>query len=200
MINASTSSRNTTFYQLLKISYDWLECEMPDLRSSKSKRSDFDRAYACHMDGQYAEAIELYQSHLKRRVDNAAPLNNLALCYMEIGKPDDALQLHARASLLKPSSALYCRNYGIALAKTENYKQACVELQRAIDLSPPDAELHCCLAACFAMRDRCSTAYRHIIRSIQLNPFYRRSWELLALNSGLAIMYALSTLEPRRDI
>ncbi|HUP38855.1 MAG TPA: tetratricopeptide repeat protein [Vicinamibacterales bacterium] len=118
--------------------------EMGDLWLQVATKTDADRELldrTFHAKWMATDAIGL-ESLIRRDPNRAALRDDVAVLYMELNRPSDAVPHFEAALRLKPGSAPAHFNYGTALAGAGRLEEAVVQYQRALALRPDYAIAH----------------------------------------------------------
>ncbi|MGD9496351.1 MAG: tetratricopeptide repeat protein [Armatimonadota bacterium] len=92
------------------------------------------QAHECRINGEYAEAIELYNRVVTEQPENSEALWGLGLSLMNIGEFDEALELIVRASEIEPSNQLYLLDAGKHYTMLGMYEEAKPFFERVVAL------------------------------------------------------------------
>lgn len=82
-------------------------------------------------EGRAAEAVSAIRRHLRENGDDLHGLNALAIAYAELGRPDLAADMFARALSLKPDDPATLNNIGFAALRRADSKLARRYLEKA---------------------------------------------------------------------
>ena len=115
---------------------------MGDLWLQVSTASDRDRAL---LDADYApkmlrEDIAGDETTLLTHPDDARLHRDLALCYLEDGRTDEAVAEFERSLALEPNAVDQHYELGVILLKANKFDAAAKHFRRAVELKPDDAE------------------------------------------------------------
>jgi len=132
----------------------------------------FDRAVACHQQGQLGEAERLYRAVLEANAGHIASLHNLASISTQRGRAGEAEALLRRALARQPNSTMTLFGLGNTLQAMGRFEdaKACFERALAIDPNLPEAE-HNCGNALLSL-GRHAEAIDRYRRAIALRPGY----------------------------
>jgi tetratricopeptide (TPR) repeat protein len=116
--------------------------EMGDLWFQVSTASDKDRAT---LDADYApkmlrEDIAGDETTLLTHPNDARLRRDLALCYLEAGRIDDAIAEFERSLALEPNAVDQHYELGVILLRVNKFEAAATHFRRAVALKPDDAE------------------------------------------------------------
>jgi tetratricopeptide (TPR) repeat protein len=171
-------------------------------------------AYALgNLQGQYAQAAELYQAALLRAQDkpnNWYIHNNYAglLSRMDPTNAPEMINQYREAARLRPDFEPVCVTLGLALAKSGKLAEATGYLQTAVRLKPDSPEDHCNLGNALALQDRNDQAIQQYQEALRLRPGYAHAENNLAsafeavgrLDDALAQYQAALRQEPDSTI
>lgn len=82
-------------------------------------------------EGRAVEAVEAFRAALRKGGASVSGLNGLAIAYGELGKPDLAAEMFARALALKPNDPATLNNIGFAALRRADVELARHYLERA---------------------------------------------------------------------
>jgi Flp pilus assembly protein TadD len=96
----------------------------------------------------YQTAVQNYQDYLAKKPDDAAVHSQLGYAYTAMHRPDDAKTEYEKAISLDPKMSPAYLNLGLTLLVTDP-KAAIAPLQKAVELSPDQAEAKFLLGSAF---------------------------------------------------
>jgi Flp pilus assembly protein TadD len=136
--------------------------EMGDLWLQVATATDKDRAT---LDADYApkmlrEDIAGDETTLLTHPDDARLHSDLALCYLDAGRQDDAIAEFERALAIEPDAVDQHYELGVILLKANRLDEASRHFHRAVELRPDDAESYNSLGAIAYMRGATDEAIR----------------------------------------
>lgn len=112
-----------------------LQQTMDELGTKAPKRQIESEMASCYsMNGDYEQAIRLYQGVLEQDPTNDAILNNLAICYARIGDYARSLSLQEQALRHNPHNPELLTNIATTYFRQGNYSQALQVNDRAAEL------------------------------------------------------------------
>jgi tetratricopeptide (TPR) repeat protein len=115
---------------------------------------------------QYGEAFAVWQRYLKVTNYSPAAYNNLALCYEQAGRLEDAEKAY-KAGIEKDPSDPSCRvNYGLMLARHGRIDDATAQLQTV--LSPAETQYN--LGSVYEQLGNRDEAKRRYRKALELDP------------------------------
>lgn len=117
-----------------------------------------------------AEDAVGYEVVLEGDPANESLHNDLALLYMELGRPGEAVDHFRRSVEISPASASAHFNLGTALTVAGRPRESVSEFERAIQLRPDYAMAHNNLGNAFLMQGRADEAIRHYRETLRLEP------------------------------
>jgi tetratricopeptide (TPR) repeat protein len=123
---------------------DAVKCYEQALRmDSGSLEARLGKAQALHQQGQWEQAIPLYESALQEDPDHAGAMNNLACLYAEKGQHlDRAFDLASRLVQTYPDAASFQDTLGWVLYRQGRYQEALKPLEKAAQQSPQKGIFH----------------------------------------------------------
>ena len=160
--NPNSPPRRVTFGQTSS-------SEMGDLWLQVATTTDRDRAT---LDADYApkmlrEDIAGDETTLRTRPNDARLRRDLALCYLEAGRTDDAIAEFERAVAIEPQAADQHYELAVILLKANRLDAAAAHFHRAIELKPDDAENYNGLGAIAYARGADNEAIRLFQQSVR---------------------------------
>ena len=111
----------------------------------------------------YEEAILWLRKALVFNPMDGAAYNDIALCRIELGETDDALELFNKGIAVEPDYATIHHNKGWFLSKLGRHEEAMESLRRALEIEPDRAVTYENLANAFerlGLFDEALAAYR----------------------------------------
>ena len=112
-----------------------------------------------------------YKTLLETQPDNALALNNLAWLYFQQHKPD-ALKLAERAYSKAPDTAIILDTYGLILVKQGELTQGIAILEKALQLSPTNGDIHYHLAEAHASHGNKDQAIKMLQAVLKDHPHF----------------------------
>jgi Flp pilus assembly protein TadD len=162
--------------------------EMGDLWFQLLARNDRDRATLARDVNRKmtAEDVIGYETMLRMSPDDTELHDDVALLYLGLGRPADAVRHFAASAAIKPQSASAYYNLGTALAATARLDEAAAALRQALKIDPRSAAAYANLGAVVLQQGRVAEAVNHLEDAVRLDPT-----NLQALNT-LSSAYAVS--------
>jgi tetratricopeptide (TPR) repeat protein len=114
-----------------------------------------------------AEDVFGYEAEIEHHHDDPGLHDDVALLYLEIGRPGEAVAHFQKSLALKPGSAPAHYNVGTALSVAGHLDEAAKEYRQAIRINPKYAEAHNNLGGvllALGKRDEALREYREVIR------------------------------------
>jgi eukaryotic-like serine/threonine-protein kinase len=138
--------------------------------------------------GKYAEAAAEFRAASLAAPQRVAPLTNLSTVYLEMGKPDDAVDIAKKALSLAPDDEA-AASMAAALRCKGKYGEAVAYALQATRLNPDEPENWLELGDCYSCetgrQPEAKDAFARMTRlqeqSLQTNPSEGPGWMLLAL-------------------
>ena len=118
------------------------------------------------------QAEALYREILAQAPNHAETLHRLGVLLFQSSRPDEAIQLLARAIQADPRQANYYSNLGVVLADRKQYTQATEVLQKALTIRPDLPDTHNNLANVLNELGRTQDAVTSYQNAISLRPDY----------------------------
>lgn len=136
-----------------------------------------EKAAALHQQGNLQEALQLYQQAILLDPSNPVPYNLTAVAAGQIGRPDIAANMFARALEIQPGYAEAHYNFGNLLKRTAQYEKAIEHYNRV----PSDNSLYLNaqnnLAAVMRALNREHEAIKIYRRVLELDSDYAEVWD-----------------------
>jgi Flp pilus assembly protein TadD len=169
------SAENVRNPQLPPVRVSWgqrSQDEMGDLWFQLLARNDRDRAtLARDVNGKMtAEDVNGYETMLRMSPDDTELHDDVALLYLGLGRPADAVRHFAASAAIKPQSATAHYNLGTALAATARLDEAAVALRQALKINPGSAPTHANLGAVLLQQGGVAEAVNHLEEAVRLDP------------------------------
>jgi Flp pilus assembly protein TadD len=117
-----------------------------------------------------AEDTVGYETMIREYPDDADLHDDVAVLYLELGKPDAAVTHFETSLRLRPDSAPAHFNVGTALAVAGRLEPARTALERALHLRPGYSAAHNNLGNVLAVMGRRDEAIRHFQEALRLDP------------------------------
>ena len=130
----------------------------------------FKEALACHQAGDLKEAERLYRRLLARDACHTDAMHLLGLIVSEQGEHEQAVRLIGRADELRPNTAVYLANLGLALRRAGKLGDSIDRYQRAIRIEPGNAATHFKLGGALRDMQRIEEAEQAYSRALTLDP------------------------------
>lgn len=127
-------------------------------------------AEAAWANGQYQEAVRLYQEILPALPNDVSAHYYYTLGLIMQGRIDDAVKAAENAVTANPFSSDAWAIRAMALNREERLTDSIVSAMRAIELNPESARARAFLAESFAELGRATRAEQEIERALDLNP------------------------------
>jgi tetratricopeptide (TPR) repeat protein len=127
-------------------------------------------AEAAWANGQYQEAVRLYEEILPALPNDVTAHYYYTLGLIMQGRTDDALRAAENAVTANPFSSDAWAIRAMALNREERLTDSIVSAMRAIELNPDSARARAFLAESFADLGRASRAEQEIERALELDP------------------------------
>jgi protein O-GlcNAc transferase len=156
--------------------------------------------------GKQQEALSVYHDLLRHCQNNADALHSLGLLSLQLGMPEEALDLMQRAVNANPQVSAFQNNLGNALNMKGRHEEAIVHYQSALQLRPDYVEAHNNLGLALNALGKTEKAIPHYKRALELRPDYAGAHNNLGLamfkaddNSEEAIAHIRQALELMPD-
>ena len=116
-----------------------------------------------------ADAVGL-ESLIKRQPDRISLRNDIAVLYMELDRPSEAVRHFEAAVRLAPGSAPAHFNYGTALSAARRFEEAVAQYERALALRPAYAIAHNNLGTALLQLGRLQPAMASFREAARVDP------------------------------
>src|SRR5438093_5669579 len=117
-----------------------------------------------------AEDVNGYEAEIERHSHDTGLHDDVALLYLEIGRPDSAVAHFQKSLELKGSSAPAHYNLGTALSATGRLVEAVEQFRRAIAIDPEYANAHNNLGSVLLAQGKRDEALREYREAVRLRP------------------------------
>jgi Flp pilus assembly protein TadD len=141
----------------------WLQVQTRDARDRATLTAEVRRKMT-------AEDTVGYETMIREYPDDADLHDDVAVLYLELGKPDAAVTHFETSLRLRPDSAPAYFNVGTALAVAGRLEPARTALERALHLRPGYSAAHNNLGNVLAVMGRRDEAIRHFQEALRLDP------------------------------
>ena len=131
-----------------------------------------------------AEDTVGYERWLESEPDSAPLHNSVALLYLELDRPEDAVRHFRAAARLEPDVAAAHFNLGTALTVAGDTELAVLEFQRALELRRDYPQAHNNLASILLRAGRLAEAVSHLEQALGLDPNNAQAHH----NAGIAML------------
>jgi Flp pilus assembly protein TadD len=169
------SAENVRNPQLPPVRVSWgqrTQDEMGDLWFQLLARNDRDRATLARDVNRKmtAEDVNGYETMLHASPDDTELHDDVALLYLGLGRPADAVRHFAASAAIQPQSAAALYNLGTALAAASRLDEAAVALQQAVTINPGSAAAYANLGAVVLQQGRVADGVKYLEEAIRLDP------------------------------
>ena len=130
----------------------------------------FAQAYQLQHEGQFHQAISLYERILKKAPHHPDTLHFLGLTYAQLGDIDTSIQYLLQALAIQPQDATLLNNLANAYKKKHHFEEAIRYYQQAIALDPEYAQAHNNLATIYALQNNYQQALTHYAKAVNAEP------------------------------
>jgi tetratricopeptide (TPR) repeat protein len=117
-----------------------------------------------------AEDVIGYEARIRAEPESAALHDDVALLYLDLGRPADAVRHFAAAATMQPESAPAHFNLGTALTFAGRIDEAIVEYERALALRPEYGLAHNNLGGILFRLGRVDEAHTHLTAAVRIDP------------------------------
>jgi Flp pilus assembly protein TadD len=133
-----------------------------------------------------AEDVIGYETEIERLPNDSGLHDDAALLYLELGKPDAAVEHFKRSLAIKGPSAAAHYNLGTALTVGRKFDEAIYEFQQAIAIEPAYANAHNNLGNAYLALKKYDEAIREFSEVVRLQPGSKAAADNLAAAKALA--------------
>lgn len=135
----------------------------------------FNMANIYSKEGRYEEALEAYLNYLEFEEDSSEAMTYAAECYDRLDRRDRALELYNEAIDIDPDYSEPW--YGIGLILLEDSPgQSIKYFSKAVLLKDDEPEYWFYLSRAYSNCRRPKDAFRSLIRSVNIDPYYDLAW------------------------
>jgi Flp pilus assembly protein TadD/mono/diheme cytochrome c family protein len=117
-----------------------------------------------------AEDVIGYERWIQSEPESVALHDDVAMLYLDLNRPADAVRHFAISAKLAPDSAAAHFNLGTALTVAGRTEEATAEYRRALELKPDYAQAHNNLASILLNAGRTDEAMAHLLQALTLDP------------------------------
>ena len=133
-----------------------------------------------HLDGRYAEAVEILRKALQASPEDVLIMNNLGSALRASGDVEGAIETFERVTALDPSLAAAWFNLGKTLKSQAKPEAALPALEQALSLSPAHVPARIVLGDSLKALGRINEAAKAFREALRLNPKNAQAWFALA--------------------
>lgn len=135
----------------------------------------FNMANIYSREGRYAEALDAYLHYLDFEEDSSEAITYAAECYERLGRREKALELYNEAIDIDPDYSEPWYGIGLVLL-AESPAESIKFLSKAVSLKDDEPEYWFHLSQAYSNCMRQKDAFRSLIRSVNINPYYNSAW------------------------
>jgi tetratricopeptide (TPR) repeat protein len=117
-----------------------------------------------------AEDVIGYETMLRVSPGDTELHDDVALLYLGLGRPADAVRHFAASAAITPHSAAALYNLGTALAAASRLDEAAVALRQALEINPGSAAASANLGAVVLQQGHVVEAVKYLEEAIRLDP------------------------------
>jgi len=128
-----------------------------------------------------------YEMEIERLPADAGLHDDAALLYLELGRPDKAVEHFQKTLALRGDVPQAHYNLGTAFTVARKYDEAIYEFQRAIKLAPGYASAHNNLGNVYFAQKKYDEAIREFTEVVRLQPDSAAALKNLAAAKALAV-------------
>ncbi|TQE81721.1 lipopolysaccharide assembly protein LapB [Leptospira noguchii] len=139
----------------------------------------FNQALILEKDGNYPEAIRLYEDLIQSQPKYQKPYLNLGALYSKQGNSKKAIEVYQKALYVGKSPELYY-NIGIELYRTGETETAIRSLKKSLEIEKRFLNSHILLAYCYRQLERDDKTELYLTNAIRLDPKNRMALTALA--------------------
>jgi tetratricopeptide (TPR) repeat protein len=137
---------DSTYKNLMRVAITltvlWVGWSVYDgfLKDSSPHGQELAAAFRYLEDGQYQDALHIYQSLLKQDLNNNYALRGKAQALLQLGEFDHALAVYDEAVFREPNMGVTYANRGILKDRMGDYEGALADYRKALALEPEVAD------------------------------------------------------------
>ena len=151
---------------------------------TKTEATDiFSTAMFYYIKEDYEKALPFFKQYLQTNPDFEDAWFYAGVCYVKLGRNQEAIQAFKQAIRLKPDYADAHNNMGIAYDDLGRHQEAIQAYKQAIRLKPDDADAHYNLGVTYSKLGRYQEAIQAYKQAIRLKPDYAEA------HYNLGVMY-----------
>ncbi len=135
----------------------------------------FNMANIYSREGRYKEALEAYLHYLEFEEDSSEAITYAAECYEKLGRREKALELYNEAIDIDPDYSEPWYGIGLVLL-AESPRESIKYFRKAVSLKDDEPEYWFYLSQAYSNCMKPKDAFRSLIRSVNLNPYYNSAW------------------------
>ncbi|EQA73716.1 tetratricopeptide repeat protein [Leptospira noguchii] len=139
----------------------------------------FNQALILEKEGNYPEAIRLYEDLIQSQPKYQKPYLNLGALYSKQGNSKKAIEIYQKALYVGKSPELYY-NIGIELYRTGETETAIRSLKKSLEIEKRFLNSHILLAYCYRQLERDDKTELYLTNAIRLDPKNRMALTALA--------------------
>ncbi|EPE85521.1 tetratricopeptide repeat protein [Leptospira noguchii] len=139
----------------------------------------FNQALILEKEGNYPEAIRLYEDLIQSQPKYQKPYLNLGALYSKQGNSKKAIEVYQKALYVGKSPELYY-NIGIELYRTGETETAIRSLKKSLEIEKRFLNSHILLAYCYRQLERDDKTELYLTNAIRLDPKNRMALTALA--------------------
>ncbi|EMI70531.1 tetratricopeptide repeat protein [Leptospira noguchii] len=139
----------------------------------------FNQALILEKEGNYPEAIRLYEDLIQSQPKYQKPYLNLGALYSKQGNSKKAIEVYQKALYVGKSPELYY-NIGIELYRTGETETAIRSLKKSLEIEKRFLNSHILLAYCYRQLEKDDKTELYLTNAIRLDPKNRMALTALA--------------------
>ncbi|NTW52419.1 MAG: tetratricopeptide repeat protein [Chlorobiaceae bacterium] len=106
------------------------------MKNAAQAQAEFEQAFACHRQGELAQAATLYEKVLSVAPNHVDALHLAGLIAAQTNNPHKAVDLIGKAIAIQPGNAAFHGNLGIVLNGLNEFESAVASFDKAVTIKP----------------------------------------------------------------
>ncbi|MCH8147034.1 MAG: tetratricopeptide repeat protein [Planctomycetes bacterium] len=139
-------------------------------RHAQTVTAQLKKARGLHAVGDVVAAARILESTVARHPNNVDGLNNLAIAYVSLDRPRDALELLRRAEQVDRTDSFTYANLALCEIKLQDFDAALRYADRSVELAPQSADAHLTRGQVLLRLRREPDAAMAYTKSVEIDP------------------------------
>jgi len=153
--------------------------------------------------GNYAEAIHIFERLLEYNPNLIEIMNNLALCYVKLGNLDKAIEIYTRIREIDPKKEFLWRNLSIIYYRREEFDKVIEVCKEGLNINPENALFWNNLAVAYSHMDNNDEVIKCYIKALDIDSNYKSAWLNLCiayLRKGVIFNFDFEKFKPNTEV